>query len=41
MIEMLEGFPECVVAVVAKGRVTREDYDRVLIPAVEAAFGRG
>jgi hypothetical protein len=40
MIEILEGFPEGVVAVVAKGRVTRRDYDEVLVPAVEAAFGR-
>jgi hypothetical protein len=40
MIEMLKGFPEGVVAAVAKGRVTRRDYDEVLIPAIEAAFGR-
>jgi SpoIIAA-like len=40
MIEMLGGFPEGVVAAVAKGHVRKEDYDRVLIPAVEAAFGR-
>jgi hypothetical protein len=40
MIEMLEGFPEGVVAAVAKGSVTRGDYDEVLIPAVEAAFRR-
>ncbi|HYZ42484.1 MAG TPA: STAS/SEC14 domain-containing protein [Stellaceae bacterium] len=38
MIEMLEGFPEGVVAAVAKGRLTRADYDQILIPAVEAAF---
>jgi SpoIIAA-like len=38
MIELLQGFPEGVVAVAAKGRVTRKDYDDVLIPAVEAAF---
>ena len=38
MIEMLEDFPEGVVAAVAKGRVTRADYDQILIPAVEAAF---
>jgi hypothetical protein len=40
MIEMLSDFPEGVVAAVARGRVTKQDYDRVLIPAVEAAFGR-
>jgi hypothetical protein len=40
VIEMLEGFPENVVAAVAKGRVTRRDYDEVLVPAVEAAFRR-
>lgn len=40
MIEMLEGFPDGVVAAVAKGRVTKRDYDDVLIPAVAAALGR-
>lgn len=40
MIEMLEGFPDGVVAAVAKGRVTQRDYAEVLVPAVEAAFGR-
>lgn len=40
MIEMLEGFPEGVVAAVAKARVTRRDYEEILIPAVEAAFRR-
>jgi stage II sporulation SpoAA-like protein len=41
MIEMLEDFPEEVVAVVARGWVTRRDYGEVLVPAVEAAFRRG
>jgi hypothetical protein len=40
MIKMLEGFPEGVVAAVAKARVTRRDYEEILIPAVEAAFRR-
>jgi hypothetical protein len=40
VIEMLKGFPEGVVAAVAAGRVTRKDYEDVLIPAVEAAFAR-
>jgi SpoIIAA-like len=39
MIEMLE-LGEGVVAAVAKGRVTRRDYDEILVPAIEAAFGR-
>jgi hypothetical protein len=38
MIERLEGFPENVVAVAGKGQVTKEDYEKVLIPAVEAAL---
>jgi hypothetical protein len=38
MIEVLQGFPEGVVAVIAKGRVTRRDYEDILIPAVQAAF---
>jgi SpoIIAA-like len=40
MIEMLEGFPESVVGFAATGKVSRRDYERVLIPAVEAAFQR-
>ncbi|HEU0156066.1 MAG TPA: STAS/SEC14 domain-containing protein [Stellaceae bacterium] len=37
-MELLRGFPEGVVAVVANGRLTRRDYDEVLVPAVEAVF---
>lgn len=37
MIEMLEGFSDNVVAGRAVGRVTRQDYELVLIPRVEAA----
>lgn len=40
MIEVLEGFPDGVVAAVAKGRVTKSDYDEALIPMVETAFKR-
>ena len=40
MIEVLDGFPEAVVAIVCKGRVTRRDYETVLVPAVEAALGK-
>ena len=39
MIEILEGFPGNVVAVSASGEVTREDYEKVLMPAVEAVIG--
>jgi SpoIIAA-like len=40
MIETLPGFPDSVVAMSAKGRVTRKDYEEVLIPKVNEAFGR-
>lgn len=40
MIEIIKGFPENVVGIVAKGRVTRKDYIDVLIPAVENALKR-
>ena len=40
MIEPLAGFPDNVVAVVGKGRVTKADYDTVLVPAVVEALGR-
>jgi hypothetical protein len=40
MIETLTGFPDCVVALTAKGRVTREDYEHVLIPKIRDAFSR-
>jgi hypothetical protein len=38
MIELLKGFPDNVVAITCHGRITREDYDTVLIPAVEKAL---
>ena len=34
MIEQLKNFPENVLAFVCNGRVTRADYDAVLVPAV-------
>lgn len=40
MIELLQDFPDNVVAFVAKGRVSRADYDSVLVPAVEKALKR-
>lgn len=38
MIEALEGFPTKVLAFACKGRVTKQDYETVLIPAVEEAL---
>ena len=38
MIELIPAMPENVVGVVAKGEVTRDDYEQRLIPAVEAAL---
>jgi hypothetical protein len=40
MIKILEGFPDNVIAVSAVGRITREDYDAVLIPQVNATAKR-
>ncbi len=40
MIELREGLPGNVVGIVAKRRVTREDYLEVLIPAIEKALKR-
>jgi SpoIIAA-like len=40
MIEIVPGFPDNVVAISAKGRVTRADYEAVLLPLVAAARGR-
>jgi SpoIIAA-like len=38
MIRVLEGFPEATVAVACEGHVTREDYERILIPRVNEAL---
>jgi hypothetical protein len=40
MIEILRDFPEAVVALSATGRVTRQDYETVLIPKVQEALAR-
>ncbi len=40
MIEAIGGFPENVVALAAKDRVTRQDYESVLIPAVNDGLKR-
>jgi hypothetical protein len=38
MIEQLSGFPDNVLAFVGRGRVTRDDYNTILTPAVEKAL---
>ena len=38
MIELLRGFPDNVVALACHGKVSREDYDKVLVPAVDRAL---
>ena len=38
MIELLKGFPDNVVAVSGKGRIAKNDYDTVLVPAVDKAL---
>ena len=40
MIEILGGFPENVIALSATGRVTRQDYETVLVPKAQAALAR-
>jgi len=40
MLEPVSGLPDNVVGFNARGRVTRRDYETVLIPAVEAAVKR-
>ena len=40
MIEIVEGFPDNVVGILAKGEVTRKDYLEVVIPAIEKALKR-
>lgn len=40
MIEMIADLPDNVVGFSAAGKLTAEDYENVLIPAVEAAFDR-
>jgi hypothetical protein len=38
MIFLLEGFSDDIVALAARGHVTREDYKDVLLPRIEAAL---
>lgn len=40
MIENIEGFPDNVVALIAKGQVTKKDYEQLVIPKVETALKR-
>ena len=41
MIEILEGFPDTVVAFAGRGRLTKKDYDEILLPKVKHALARG
>jgi hypothetical protein len=40
MIDLIGGLPDSVLGLEAKGEVTGEDYERVLIPALESKLGR-
>src|SRR5579871_1418816 len=40
MIESIDTFPDNVVALLAKGHVTKNDYDQVVVPKVDAALTR-
>lgn len=40
MIKLLDGFPEGCVAVACEGQVTREDYEKILVPRVNEALAR-
>ena len=40
MIELLKDFPDDVTALVCHGQVTKEDYEKVLIPDVTERLGR-
>lgn len=39
MIEALQDFPDNVVAIRCSGHVSKADYDDILVPRVEKAFG--
>ena len=40
MIKILDGFPEATVAIACEGHVTREDYEKILIPRLNEALVR-
>ena len=41
MVERIPGLPDDVLGFTAKGTVTASDYEKTIIPAVEAVFARG
>ena len=40
MIEILKSFPDNVIALSCEGQVIKEDYDRILVPAILEALKR-
>ena len=40
MIELSKGFPDNVLAVICHGRITKEDYEKAIVPAVVDALKR-
>jgi hypothetical protein len=38
MIEIIEGMPSNIVAALASGQVTGDDYEKVLVPAIDLAL---
>jgi len=40
MIELLKGFPANVIALAATGELTKEDYEKVVAPAVQRALAQ-
>jgi len=40
MIEILKDFPDNVIAISCEGQVTKEDYDRIFVPAILQALKR-
>jgi hypothetical protein len=40
MIQMVDGLPDNVVGIIAKGRVTNNDCDKILKPAMESTLKR-
>jgi hypothetical protein len=40
MIQIIDGLPDNVVGIVAKGRVTNQDCDKILRPAMEHSLKR-
>lgn len=40
MLDLLKGFPDYVIAVAGRGRVTARDFQTVLVPRADAALAR-